>query len=99
MLRCSWQNQKEALKGELGKKYWGTGERFMRRSTLVAFVEEMGHEHENLLEGAKDEEGSEDDEPLEIALLAATARIRDSWKMEDDNSESESGSESESDDV
>lgn len=92
MLRCSWQNQKEALKGELGKKYWGTEERFMRKSMLVAFVEEMGHQYENLLEGAKDLEGSEDDEPLETALLAATARIRDSWKTEEGSPESESES-------
>ena len=92
MLRCSWQNQKEALKGELGKKYWGTGGRFMRKSMLVAFVEEMGHQYENLLEGAKDREGSEDDEPLETALLAATARIRNSWKTEEESSDSESES-------
>ena len=94
MLGCSWQNQKEALKGELGKIYWATRGRFMRKSMLVAFVEEMGHQYENLLEGAKDREGSEDDEPLETALLAATARIRDSWKTEEESSESESESES-----
>lgn len=42
----------------------------MRKSMLAAFVEEMGHQHEHLLEGATDEEGSEDDAPLETALLA-----------------------------
>lgn len=42
----------------------------MRKSMLAAFIEEMGHQHEHLLEGATDEEGSEDDAPLETALLA-----------------------------
>lgn len=64
----------------------------MRKSMLVAFVEEMGHQYENLLEGAKDREGSEEDEPLETALLAATARIRNSWKTEEESSDSESES-------
>lgn len=94
MLRCSWQNQKEALKGELGKNYWGTGGHFMRKSMLAAFAEEMGHQYDNLLEGAKDHGGSEDDEPIETALLAATAKIRDSWKTEEKGSNSESESES-----
>lgn len=92
MLRCSWQNQKEALNGQLGKKYWGTGGRFMCKSMLLAFVEEMGHKYENLLEGAKDHGGNEDDEPIETALLAATAKIRDSWKTEEEGSDSESES-------
>lgn len=63
---------------------------------LAAFVAEMGHQHEHLLEGATDEEGSEDDAPLETALLAANARIRDCWKTEEEGSESEieSGSDS-----
>lgn len=65
----------------------------MRKSMmLLAFVEEMGHEDENLLEGAKDHGGSEDDEPIETALLAATAQIRDSWKTEEEGSDSESES-------
>lgn len=93
MLRCSWQDQKRALKGELGRKYWGTGERFMRKSMLIAFVEEMGHQYEHLLEGAKEHGGSEDDEPIETALLAGTARIRESWKSEEEGSDSESESE------
>lgn len=66
----------------------------MRKSMLAAFVEEMGHQHEHLLEGATDEEGSEDDAPLETALLAANARIRDSCKTEEEGSESESESDS-----
>lgn len=50
----------------------------------------MGHQHEHLLEGTTIEEENEDDWPLETALLAATARIRDSWKTEEESSESES---------
>ncbi len=50
----------------------------MPESMPLAFIEEMGHQHESLLEGSKEEEGSDDDEPLETALLAANARISDS---------------------
>ena len=47
-----------------------------------------------MTEGAKEEEGSDDDEPLETALLAENARISDSWKTEEEGSESESDSDS-----
>ncbi len=50
----------------------------MRKCLLVAFVEEMGHQYEYLLEGAEEHGGTEDYEPIEATLLADTARIRDS---------------------
>lgn len=42
------------------------------------------------VEGAKEHGGTEDYEPIEATLLAETARIRDSWKTEEDSSDSES---------
>lgn len=64
----------------------------MRKNMLIAFVEEMGHQYEHLLEGAKERGEGEDDEPIETALLAGTARTRDSWKSEGEGSDSESES-------
>lgn len=48
----------------------------MRNIMIIAFAEELGHQYEHMLEGAKEHGGSEDDEPIETALLAGTARIR-----------------------
>lgn len=56
----------------------------MRRNMVLAFVEEMGHEYEALLEGAMDPTTSEDDSPVEIALAAGNDEIRLSWKKEEE---------------
>ncbi len=74
-------------------EYWGTWG-LMPKDMLLAFAEEMGHQHDALLEGAKIEKGGDADEPLGTTLLAAIARIRDSWKTEEEGSESESESDS-----
>ena len=54
MLRKSWHDKEraQALGGELEKPYWGTPGEYLHRNMLLAFVEEMGHEHEILLEGS-----------------------------------------------
>lgn len=59
----------------------------MHKSLLVTFVEEMGHRFEKFLEVAKYHEGSEDDESLETALLAASARKRNYWGTEEEGSD------------
>jgi hypothetical protein len=40
------------LKDETGMPCWATPGRYMNRKMLEAFVEELGHEHEDLLIGA-----------------------------------------------
>lgn len=76
MLRRSWNTAKSgsALHDELGKKYWGTAGSYMSRSMLLAFVEEMGHDYDELLEGAT--EDSKETEPVETALAAANNQIK-----------------------
>jgi hypothetical protein len=76
MLRRSWRSgeQKIALANELGKPYWGTRENFMKKGMLLAFVEEMGHEYEDLLEGAR-EERKKAVQPDDLALFAANKQI------------------------
>lgn len=62
MLRKSWHvdgKSDQILRDELGKRYWVTRRAFMKKAMLLAFVEEMGHEYEELLEGAADEKEGE----------------------------------------
>lgn len=48
----------------------------MPRNTLMAFVEEMGHDYEALLEGAQGGGESQEEETVETALVAANDAIR-----------------------
>lgn len=75
MLKKSWNNDgpAKALRDELGKPYWGTRGEYMSRSMLMAFVEEMGHDYDDLLNGAAD---SNETEVVETALAAANNQIK-----------------------
>lgn len=55
--------------------------------SVVTCVEEMRHRFESLLEVAKYHEESEDDESLETALLAASARKHNYWRTEEEGSD------------
>lgn len=79
MLRRSWTKEKptNALRDELGRLYWGTPGGVVRRNMLLAFVEEMGHEYEALLDGAFEESGDvKAVEVVETALAAANNQIK-----------------------
>lgn len=66
---------------ELGRSFWGFPGKYVKRNMLLSFIEEVGHRHDNLLEGSLESGGSEsepkegddnnDDDDL---LLLATAR-------------------------
>ena len=89
ILRRSWKvtnPDKNPLKDELGKPYWGTPGRYVRRNMLLAFVEELGHEYESLLEGAIEEAGP-NNKPEETALVAANAQVSLSLKKTADEGE------------
>ena len=78
MLRYAWREGRpgQSLKKQLEKAYWGTPGRHLPRNMLMAFVEEMGHEYESLLEGAMDDAAPVMDEGSEILLSAAAAQIK-----------------------
>lgn len=57
----------------------------MHRNMVLAFVEEMGHDYEALLESSMDSPTSEDDAPVETALAAGNDEIRLSWKKEEES--------------
>ncbi|MCJ1285450.1 hypothetical protein MMC26_004790 [Xylographa opegraphella] len=82
ILRRSWVHQKTiiALNDELGKPYWGTPGPFMRKQMLLAFVEELGHSYDGLMDGVE-EDGT--DEAVETALIAANHGILKSTEVSD----------------
>lgn len=109
ILQLSWRQPKtqpgqkyitfgEAMKKDFGKHFWGTPGWYLPRKMLLAFVEEMGHGYEQLLEGAMEdgvaeyEEGGEEDR--EILLVAAIDQVKASANkangVEDDESDDES---------
>ena len=81
MLRKSWETAPRdtgILKNELGRPYWGTRGPFLSERMLKAFVEEMGHEYDDLMEGAApagdDMRGDDVSDPT--GLLVATKTLR-----------------------
>ncbi|PGH01855.1 hypothetical protein AJ79_07791 [Helicocarpus griseus UAMH5409] len=61
---------------ELGKKFWGTPGKYVRRNMLCAFVEEIGHRYDDLLQGAIEEDaalpqGENDD----LMVLTAAGQV------------------------
>lgn len=102
VLRLSWRTPEiktdgTAVTKELKKRFWGTPGRYMRRNMLLAFVEELGHEYESLLEGAMDDSG-QNEEPEAIALAAANLQVTVSGADEEERGEDEeSDSDSETD--
>ncbi len=90
MLRLAWRLPKarrnDALKKEFRRGYWGTKGRFMKKGMLMAFVEEMGHEYEHLLEGAIDET-AENDDIDSTALIASGRAIRGTLPRDEEDGE------------
>ncbi len=81
ILRRSWaQSEKgEALKEHMGRHYWGTPGKYIRKQMLLAFIEEVGHQHVDLLSGAAEDDtedegqGNQDAEVSDPGLLDALA--------------------------
>lgn len=81
VLRHAWSNKAteadEVLLKERGEKSWGTKGPYIKKRMLLAFVEQLGHDHEALMENAlvetKDDENPESDPS---ALLLVSKEIR-----------------------
>ena len=92
ILRLSWGHQHKdagALKKELGRAFWGMPGRYLPRNMLRAFVDELGHEYEALLEGAMEDEidvdvAGVDNEDSEILLATAVDQVKASARGDTD---------------
>ena len=60
---------------ELGKQFWVSPGKYVKKNMLLAFVEEVGHKYDDLLQGADDDSDSEVEEGDDLMLLAATREI------------------------
>lgn len=65
---------------ELGRPFWGSPGKYVKRNMLLSFVEEVGHRYDNLLEGPlessdSESEAKEGDDDDDLLLLAATREI------------------------
>lgn len=66
ILRRAWKAEKrtaEQIKQEFGKEYWKTMGPYLQENMLRAFVEELGHEYDELLRGSAHDEQATSDEP------------------------------------
>lgn len=111
MLRQAYNRDHEVIMGgEVRKKFWGSPGSYMKKNMLLAFVEELGHDHEYLMSGAMEQEPGEIDEPVESALAFANSNILQKMKplagerteheqMEMDSEEEDCEAEAEADEL
>lgn len=102
VLRLAWKQQQEGKQGQkslvtqLGAGFGGTPGKYLPRNMLLAFVEELGHDYEPLLQGALDDEPPVMDENSEALLAAAANQVKSTAEERvngnDDDSESDSDS-------
>ena len=96
------QKAGDVLRDELGRPYWGTVGKYVKKNQLLGFIEQMGHEYQDLLMGATEEEGENISKPDPTALMAATDRALnslteggDGGRDDSDDDEEEQGEEGE----
>lgn len=102
MLRHAWKGKgaqaEKILMQEKGQPFWGTKGPYMKKRMLLAFVEQLGHDHEALMENAMVETEEDNiDEPDPSALLLASKEICEGHRRrndEDETDDSESEDES-----
>jgi len=112
-LRCAWQHDSKEtavnlMKEESGKPFWGTPGRYLPENMLLALVEELGHEYNPLLQGARSSSSADPQLLLEAGVRSVKCHkrssLRDSGLREDDsdelsmNEEEAEGEEEEEDD-
>ncbi|KAL2809439.1 hypothetical protein BJX63DRAFT_445290 [Aspergillus granulosus] len=91
ILRQSWRKPSikatSTLEKELGKPYWGTQGRYIRKNMLQALIEEVGHDPGDLLHGAKRSGGK--DSLLVDTIAEKVAAAQDSEELIDEDKWSE----------
>jgi len=95
--------QRETAGKELGKRFWGTHGRYMRRGNLRGLANELGHDYEHLLEDAMEPQTPADDQPNPTLVVAANNTIIANLRPknpedDDDGNEEDSDEEDDSDD-
>ena len=71
------RNQKamELGKQEVGKPYWGSRGKYIKKHYIQGFIEVMGHEYEHLIDGAIEPENGEEEDPDPTVVAVANHSI------------------------
>lgn len=105
VLQKAWQNRAQGrpqdatamLRAENGRFFWGTGGRYLPHNMLLAFVEELGHEYEELMEGSSCVHSNEKNLLLAVGAAqtkrAVSGSLADSGLLFEEDDESETSSE------
>lgn len=95
MLRKAWTTEKrpDALRDELGKKYWATPGPYLRKRFLKAFAMEVGHEFEEVVQGGEISEG-EVEGPIKVEDVAAVGVAAQQVLLSHKNEEEDSSDDS-----
>ncbi|KAL2867170.1 HNH endonuclease signature motif containing protein [Aspergillus lucknowensis] len=91
ILRRSWRAGPSraalSLQDEIGKPFWGTPGKYIRKNMLRALMEEVGHEADDLLLGAKGSGGDSELLTNVVADQVVAQRKEEEKEDEDDDSE------------
>ena len=84
---------------EFGKRFWGTGGKWIKKKYLLGLAEYAGHafEWDNLLEAAQEPEKKEDNEPDSAAAIVGAVQMRGGF-LEELRDEDEDEDEDDDDD-
>jgi hypothetical protein len=91
MLRYAWSSKKDStdrptpLRHELKKQFWGTSGRYLPRNMLLALVDEMGHQYDDLIKGAIDVTCKPDQEDLLLGAITKQILSSNNEEEEDDD--------------
>lgn len=92
ILRRAWKADKktvEQMRKEFGNGYWGTTGSYLPESMLRAFIEEMGHEYQELLVGKIDDKATANTEDRNLLIAIASSQVKASRDPEGDNEDSD----------
>ena len=95
ILRRAWKADRKAaeqIKKEFGKGYWGTVGPYLPESMLRAFVEELGHEYQELLAGKLDDKATANKEDRNLLIAVASSQVKASRDPEGDDEDSDEDS-------
>jgi HNH endonuclease len=109
MLRYAWSTDQNKpttdkptpLRHELRKQFWGTPGRYLPRNMLMTLVDEMGHQYDDLMNGAMNwSRGPEEDDMLLGVLTKQilTSNVEDDEDDDDYDSSDEDEEETDGDD-
>ena len=98
----------QIARAEVGKPYWGSAGSYIRKNMLSAFVENLGHEYEQLLGASTDMKEGQEVEPSNTAFIHANedlleknrkVKARDDGYDDDDEDEDEDEDEEDDDEA